>query len=205
MCKLTIKNLVIALFVVCFLVFSDAKAFAADYSTNTSDAKINQAISLTESINGSVVKVLQGANSTHKSVNVKFAKLSEISFDYVNADAVTVISEDGKMTIYIDQALKNSPAEAIACLIEHETTHNDAVSSVEEEVVAWTKEATTWNYFTRKNPSLAKLSESTYPLIDRLNYLSELYKESGNTSNAIRKEILSNGVYSNLAMHSEGF
>lgn len=202
---MTIKNQVIALFVMCFLLFSATKVSANDFSSNTSDALINQAIVLTKSINISVVRVLQGDNSTGQPVRVKFANLSVISPDYMNADAVTIIGNDGRMTIYIDKVLSNSPPEAIACLLEHETTHNDAKSSIEEEVVAWTKEATTWNYFTRKNPSLAKLDETQYQLINRLNYLSDLYKEAGNTSVEIRKEILSNGMYTDLAMHSDKY
>jgi len=205
MCKLTIKNQVIALFVMCFLMFSCANVSANDFSANTNDALINRAIILTESINNSAVRVLQGGNSTGKPVRVKFTNLSTISPEYMNADAVTIIGDDGRMTIYIDKELSNSPPEAIACLLEHETTHNDAKSSIEEEVVAWTKEATTWNYFTRKKPSLAKLDESQYQLVNRLNYLLELYKKAGNTSVAIRQEVLSNGMYTNLAMHSESY
>lgn len=202
---MTIKNQVIALFVMCFLLFSATKVSANDFSANTNDALINRAIVLTESINFSVVRVLQGDNSTGMPVRVKFANLSVISPDFMNADAVTIIGSDGRMTIYIDKVLSNSPPEAIACLLEHETTHSDAKSSIEEEVVAWTKEATTWNYFTRKNSSLAKLNETQYQLINRLNYLSDLYKEAGNTSVEIRKEILSNGMYTDLAMHSDKY
>jgi len=205
MCKLTIKNQLIALFVMCFLMFSCSKVYANDFSANTNDTLITRAIVLTESINNSVVRVLQGENSTGQPVRVKFANLSTISPEYMDADAVTIINDDERMTIYIDKVLSNSPPEAIACLLEHETTHNDAKSSIEEEVVAWTKEATTWNYFTHKKPSLAKLDESQYQLIDRLNYLLELYKKAGNTSIAIRQEVLSSGMYTNLAMHSDKY
>lgn len=202
---MSIKNTIIALFLVSFLMFSSVSALADDYSAISNDATITRAISLTKSINNSVISVLLGANTTRKPINVKFANLSSISPYYMNADAITIIGDDGRMTIYIDIAHKNSPPEAIACLLEHETTHNDASSSIEEEVIAWTKEATTWNHFVKNNPSLSKLDESKYPLIDRLNYLSELYKNSGNTSSAIRKEILSNGFYTNLSMHSVGY
>jgi hypothetical protein len=188
-----------------FAVFN-VKAFAADYSVNTSDPLINHAISLTESINNnSVVNVLQGDNSTRRPITVQFANLSTISINYINADVVTIIDENDRMHIYIDKALKNSPPEAIACILEHETTHNDAVSSVAEEVVAWTKEATSWIYFTQKNPLLVKLNESQYPLVKRLNYIVGLYKSSGNSSIAIREEILANQVYTKLALHSSGY
>jgi len=205
MCILFLKKTLIVLFVMLFFACLNSKAFAADYSANTRDPVIYSAITLTKTMNDSVVKVLAGENSTHQTIFVQFANLSELSYEYMNADAVTVIGEDGRMKIYIDKSLANSPPEAIACLLEHETTHNDSISSIEEEVVAWTKEATAWSYFTQKKPALANLDETKYPLVDRLNYLSGLYKQSGRTSSAIRQEILSNGVYTNLALHSEGF
>lgn len=200
------KKILMIFSIIAFLAFSNSKVWAADYSANTSDALISKAISLTVNINnGSVVKVLNGYNSTKKPVYVQFANLSAISIDYMNDDAVTLIDSNGNMKIFINKSLRNSPPEAIACLLEHETTHNDAVSSIDEEVAAWTKEATSWVYFTKKNPSLAKLDESQYPLVDRLNCIVELYKKSGYTSIAIRQEVLSLGNYSTLAMHSDGY
>lgn len=203
---MSIKNAsIIVLFVVLLFSVSSTGAFASESSANSNDTLINKAVALTQTLNNSVVNVLQGQNSTGHPVKVQFANLSAISVDYINTDAVTLIGEDGHMTIYIDKSFQNSPPEAIACLLEHETTHSDSVSSISEEVIAWTKEATSWITFTRNNPTLAKMDENTFPLIGRLNYITELYKEAGNTSTGIRNEILSTGVYTNLALHSEGF
>lgn len=181
------------------LSFVGSKAVAADYSANTSDALINRAITLMEdTYMTSSIKVLQGDNSTGQAIEVKFANLSAISIDYMSANAVTVVNEDGKMVIYISKSFKTAPAEAIACLIRHETTHNDERCSIEEEVRAWTNEAAAWVYFKSRNPGLARTEASSSKLVVRLDYLSNLYKAGGNS--LIRKEVLANGMYSQLAM-----
>lgn len=209
MCKLSVKNLMIAIFVVLIFAFSDTKTFAAvgsEFSSNTSDQLIVNALSLMKKSNmNSSLKVLQGNNTTGQPIVIRFVNLTAISPEYMNTDAVTVINEDGRMMVYIDKTLNNSPAEAIACLIAHETTHNDAVSSLNEEVNACTQEALVWSYFKKQNPALSKLSETQYPLIERLNYLTELYQQSGNTSVGISKEVFSNDVYAKLALHSSGY
>lgn len=196
---LSIKKVFLCVFLVLLLSFCEIKTFAADYYTHTSDALINRAIILMENTYmSSSIKVLQGENSTGKTVEVKFANLSAISIDYMNANAVTLVNEDGKMIIYISKSFKTAPAEAIACLIRHETTHNDEKCSIEEEVSAWTKEAEAWVYFKAKNPGLACTEPGR--LIERLEYLSKLYKMSENGSDLIRKEVLANGMYSRLAL-----
>lgn len=195
---LNVKSVAISLFVMLFLSFSGIKTFAADYSANTNDELINKAISLMEDSNmSSSIKMLQGENSTGKAVEIKFANLSAISIYYMNANAVTTITDEDKMIIYISNSFKTAPAEAIACLLRHETTHNDERCSIEEEVRAWTNEASAWIYFKSKNPGIAK---NTSKLVERLNYLSNLYRLSGNDSDLIRKEVLANGMYSQLAL-----
>lgn len=194
------KKIFIVLFSAIVVFSSCQNASAINYS----DELINNAVALTKSIDGgSAERVLEGQNSTNKPILIQFANLSSISIEYLTADAVTVIGGDGRMTIYLDKAFRNSPPEAIACLLEHETTHNDSESSVEEEVSAISREAVSWICFVQRNPSLAILDESKFPLIDRLNYLSEIYRKFG--KNAIRKEVLSINSYSKLAFHSASF
>ncbi len=196
---LNVKKTVLCVFFMLLLGFCGNKAFAADYSANTSDALINRAITLMENTYmSSSIKVLQGENSTGQTVEVKFVNLSAISIDYMNANAVTIVNEEGKMVIYISKSFKTAPAEAIACLIRHETTHNDERCSIEEEVRAWTNEAAAWIYFKSQNSSLAQAAPNK--LVDRLDYLSNLYRASGNGSDLIRKEVLANAMYSRLAM-----
>lgn len=206
MCKVIIKRNLIALFVVLFVMLSNLTAYAEDFTAITTNPVITKALELmTTEKTQPVLNILKGNNETNKVVTVNFARLSAISPDFMGNDAVTLITNDGRMVIYIDKSLENSPAETLVCLLAHETTHQDTISSIQEETNAWTLEATNWIEFKKQNPELTKIDETQKPLVERLNYLADLYTRAGNTSSLIKQEVMANEGYTQLAMHSPGF
>ncbi len=188
-----------------FLLFfgceSSAKKY--DYSEITSSPKIKSALEKLENTKFQwALDAVLGENLTQKPVAIRFMKLSYISVDFRNSNAVAVFDNKGKMFILIDNKFKNALPEAIASLLCHEIIHQDNVSSIEEETRGWTNEARCWIEMTGQNPELANANT---PLVNRLNTLAKMYKEADNTDYLIKQQVLANAGYVKLTLHSPGF
>ena len=188
-----LRNLVVAFCALVLLNVSNA-VFAADYTINTKQPVLTEALNRLEAMNNrKVLNVIQGQNSTGKPIKIMFRDLAALG--YGTCEAVTAKSADGRLVILISSNYKTAPVEAIACLIAHESVHHENTKTYEEEVRAWTTEVQTWVAFTSVNPSL-KASDSK--LVKRLNYLSKLYVKDGNQMTTIAGIIANNPAYSSL-------
>ncbi|MBQ9245403.1 hypothetical protein IJ182_03950 [bacterium] len=173
--------------------FSNA-ALAADYTANTKQPVLTEALNRLEAMNNrKVLNVIQGQNTTGQPIKIMFRDLAALG--YGTCEAVTAKSADGRLVILISSNYKTAPVEAIACLIAHESVHHENTKTYEEEVRAWTTEVQTWVAFTNANPSL-KSSDSK--LVKRLNYLSKLYVKDGNQMTSIASIIANQPAYASL-------
>ena len=167
---------------------------ASDFSVNTKQPVITEALNRLEAMgNTKVINVIKGQNSTNQPIKVMFRNLEVMG--YGTCEAVTAKTANGGLVILISANYKTAPVEAIACLIAHESVHHENTKTYEEEVKAWTTEVKTWISFTNSNPSL-KVSSSK--LVKRLNYLSKLYTNDGNQMTSIEGLIANNPAYSSL-------
>ncbi len=188
-----LKNLVVFLCVLVFSSFSNS-VLAADYTANTKQPVLTEALNRLEAMNNrKVLNVIQGQNSTNKPIKIMFRDLAALG--YGTCEAVTAKTADGRLVILISSNYKTAPVEAVACLIAHESVHHENTKTYEEEVRAWTTEVQTWVAFTQANPSL-KANDSK--LVKRLNYLSKLYVKDGNQMTTIANIIANNPAYSSL-------
>lgn len=169
-------------------------SLAADYSANTKQPVLAEALYRLEAMNNrKVLNVIQGQNATGQPIKIMFRDLAALG--YGTCEAVTAKSADGKLVILISSNYKTAPVEAIACLIAHESVHHENTKTYEEEVRAWNTEVQTWVAFTNANPSL-KASDSK--LVKRLNYLSKLYVNDGNQMTSIAGIIAKQPAYASL-------
>lgn len=190
-----LMNKLVVLFSALFLMAFANVAIAADYTANTKQPVLTEALNRLEAMNNrKVLNVIQGQNSTNQPIKIMFRDL--VALGYGTCEAVTAKSADGRLVILISSNYKTAPVEAIACLIAHESVHHENSKTYDEEVRAWTTEVQTWVAFTNANPSL-KASDSK--LVKRLNYLSKLYKNDGNQSTTIASLIANNPAYATLA------
>ena len=169
-------------------------AVASDFSANTKQPVITEALNRLEAMGKhQVINVIKGQNSTNQPIKIMFRNLEVMG--YGTCEAVTAKAANGTLVILISANYKTAPVEAVACLIAHESVHHENTKTYEEEVKAWTTEVKTWISFTNANPSL-KISDSK--LVKRLNYLSKLYKNDGNQMTSIEGLIANNPAYSSL-------
>ena len=169
-------------------------AFAGDFSANTKQPALVEALNRLEAMhNTKVLNVIKGQNSTNRPIRIMFRDMAVLG--YGTCEAVTAKSADGRLVILISSNYKNAPVEAIACLIAHESVHHENTKTYEEEVRAWNTEVKTWVAFTNVNPSL---KQNDSKLVKRLNYLSKLYTKDGNQMTSIANLIASNPAYSSL-------
>ncbi len=167
---------------------------AADYTANTKQPVLTEALNRLEAMNNTkVLNVIKGQNATHKPIKIMFRNLEALG--YGTCEAVTAKTADGSLVILISSNYKTAPVEAVACLIAHESVHHENTKTYEEEVRAWDTEVNTWISFTQVNPSL-KLSDSK--LVKRLNYLSKLYTKDGNQMTSIANLIANQPAYATL-------
>ena len=191
--KILNKIVVVLFSALVMLTFSNA-ALAADYSVNTKQPVLTEALYKLEAMNNrKVLNVIQGQNSTGQPIKIMFRDLAALG--YGTCEAVTAKSADGRLVILISSNYKTAPVEAVACLIAHESVHHENTKTYEEEVRAWTTEVQTWVAFTSVNPSL-KASDSK--LVKRLNYLSKLYIKDGNQMTTIAGIIANQPAYASL-------
>ena len=183
-----------------------AQAFD-NYAEITQNSKIAQVLDLLKNHNDAsrqTLNIILGDNLTQKPIKVMFYDLSQMNVAYDNYDALTCKHKSGSLYILINKIHKDAPVEALACLLSHEVLHQDDQSSYQEEVQAWTKEATTW--ISMKKVYNLKSSElSTYPLVKRLNYIEKMYVNANYSTIEISKEVHSNAGYQNLAEYSPGY
>jgi len=101
-----------------------------------------------------------------------------------------------QLYIVINRRYKNSPTEAIACLIAHEIVHKLPKLTFHEEETATTEEAQCWTSLKKDNSYSSKDA-----LINRLNDLSALYLASTPGNDLIKDKIANSSFYRNqLAM-----
>lgn len=170
---------IIGLVVLVFLL-SVSKVQAVDFNNYSDDAKIVSALAVLDSIGIDDVFDRLDKSSTR----IIFYDLSLISFSYAKHYAVSSSDESGNNYILINEKFRNSPKEAIACLIVHESVHQLEHANLDEEVAATTLEARAW---LKLGSGLnANLSDS---LVNRENKLAKVYKQ-----NQI-KELISNNTF----------
>jgi hypothetical protein len=197
-------NLVLGI-VFAFLMLLPCKAFAMDdYSAITQDSKIQQVLDLMKHHSDGTretLNTLMGDNLSKRPVKVMFYDLSLLNSAYANYDALTCKHKSGTLYIFINSIHKNASIEAIACLLSHEALHQDDNSSYQEEIAAWTKEATTWSSFKTCEMHL----DSSDALVKRLNAIEKMYVSSNYHSTEISREVHGNAGYSGLAEYSPGY
>ncbi|MCD7879706.1 MAG: hypothetical protein LUG16_07230 [Candidatus Gastranaerophilales bacterium] len=188
-----LKSFVVLFSALILMSFSNV-ALATDFTANTKQPVLTEALNRLEAMNNrKVINVIQGQNSTNRPIKIMFRNLEALG--YGTCEAVTAKTTEGNLVILISSNYKTAPVEAVACLIAHESVHHENTKTYEEEVRAWTTEVQTWVAFTNANPSL-KVSDSK--LVKRLNYLSKLYAKDGNQMTSIASIIANNPAYSSL-------
>ena len=143
----------------------------------------------------SALKVLNDNNQTavltridKSKTKIMFYDLTLLSFSYAKHYAVASVDEYGDNYILINSNLKNSPKEALACLIAHESVHQLENATFEEEVLATTTEARTWMILKDK----VSTQYSNDRLVKRLNNLVSMEAQD---KNLIAKSISENSFY----------
>ena len=145
----------------------------------------------------SALEVLQNAGIndvftrlSNSSTKIIFYDLSLMDFSYAKHYAVSSTDENGNNYILINEKFRNSPTEAIACLIAHESVHQLPQATLTEEVKATTIEAQTW----LKLRSRVSINASN-DLIIRENKLAMMYENSTPGRNLIQDSIAGNSFY----------
>lgn len=172
--------LIIALFLLCFNQVS-----AASFDKYSDDVKVINALKVLENI---------GSNDVFErldkgSVKIMFYDLTLMSFSYAKHYAVSSTDESGNNYILINEKFRNSPTEAIACLIAHESVHQLPQATLDEEVRATTTEAKTWIKLG------SAITNSNDALVNRENKLAMMYKSSTSSENLIKESIENNSFY----------
>lgn len=151
------------------------------------------------------LSIILGDNLTGNPIKISFWNLGELNYNYRKLNALACSDKEGNLHILIDESHRNAPAEALASLLSHEVLHQDAITSLEEEVQAFMAEATTWHSFKNNDKSLCDKSLNSIPLVKRLNTLEQMYIESVDNREQIEKVVYANDFYKNLPEYSPGF
>ena len=177
------KSFIIA--VVLFLLsFTAQGAYSYDLNKKTDNQNILSALQvLNENGQTDVLARIE----KHKT-KIIFYDLTLIYFSYAKHYAVASTDEYGDNYILINTNLKNSPKEALACLIAHESVHELEHATFEEEVRATKTEAATWQLL--KNKVSEKYNNDV--LVKRLNGLLVIEQAE---NNSIDKAIAQNPFY----------
>ena len=115
-----------------------------------------------------------------------FYDLTMIDYSYANHYAVASTDENGENFILINSKFQNSPKEAIACLIAHESVHVLPQATMAEEVQATTVEVQTWLKVR------ANVTNTNDKLVQREMKLADNYEAD---NNRIAQAIASNSFY----------
>lgn len=145
----------------------------------------------------SALEVLQNAGISDvfsrldkSSTKIIFYDLSLMDFSYAKHYAVSSTDENGNNYILINEKFRNSPTEAIACLIAHESVHQLPQATLNEEVRATTTEAATW---VKLRNSVG--TNASNDLVNRENKLAMMYENSTSGRNLIQDSIAGNSFY----------
>ena len=169
-------------------------AFASDFSNLTKSPEIQAALSKLEATHCTrALAILNGQNPTKKPIRIMFRNLAVMGFG--TCEAVTANTDKG-LIIFIHSKHKTNSPEAIACLIAHETEHNENTQTFEEELRAWNTEINTWEKMVAYNPSV---KDGGTDLVKRLNYITKLYKRGNNSMSEIQGILAKNPAYSKLS------
>lgn len=181
--------------IILFLISCKALAIQ-DFSQVSQDPKIQQTLTLLKKHKETrqTFRGIMGDNLTGKPIKIMFYDLSAMDEAYKRYDALTCKHKSGTLYIFINTIHRDAPIEAIACLLVHETMHQDDYISQEEEVQAWTAEAKAWAVLKKNH----KEADNNIPLIKRLNSIEKMYKDAGCTSKIISEEIYKNIAYKHL-------
>lgn len=173
------------------LILSANSTYAYDFKKVTDDERIVSALKVLENTDSkdTLERVFQ-KDKNGKYVQIIFYDLGMISYNYKNHYAMTSRDNFGDKHIIINAKYRNSPKEALAALIAHESCHGADAATLNEEINATVTEAMQWVKSITLNP---ELQESTNPLIQRLNNLCKLYNADGES--AISQKITSNEFY----------
>ena len=173
--KFSAKNLIVLFSVFVCMLMCNSAVFAMDFSQVTTDSKITKALKALERVHSfDVLNKVMYDNTSRRPVKIMFYSLATLSPKYAEAHALATGLDDGTAYILIDSRHRNASPEEIACLIAHEITHQLAVTTMEEEIRAWTNEAQQWIKFKSENPDLKTSGELT----NRLNRLVAMYNDS---------------------------
>ena len=176
---------IIGLVMLMFLL-SVSKVQAVDFNNYSDDAKIVSALEVLDNAGSKDVFDRLDKSSTR----IIFYDLSLLSYSYAKHYAVSSTDELGNNYILINEQYRNSPKEAIACLIAHESVHQLESANLDEEVKATTTEAQTWLRL-----EATSRSNSSDDLVNREYKLARLYKMSTGRQNLIRESIMGNSFY----------
>ena len=176
----------VILTIIALLVLSIDTVFAENLDKYSSDGRIQSALNLLNDTNA--IEVFD--NLKEQKVKIKFYDFSLMGFSYANVHAMKALSGSQKY-ILINSNYKNSPPEAIACLIVHESFHKLSKPTLEEEILCTTKEAIYWD----KLQDETKNYDKNNVLIARLNRLSELHSASCENNDLIRDKIANSPFY----------
>ncbi len=190
-------NLLLAMMLLGPLCLGKASAYTlADYYHCTHDQVIAEALGdLEHSTQKETVRYLI-ENEGH----VLFKDMRELGPQYLNHDALSVITDDDHHIIYINEKHRSAPAPALAAIISHEAMHSDRENSIQEEISAWHQEAKTWQEMLIQYPALKSVAVGQCPLMDRLNAIALLIEH-----HQLESEIETNVAYHGLPEHSPGF
>lgn len=174
---------VMALFV---LSFNQAYAKGSDLSRFSDDSRVISALEVLQNVGSDDVFSRLDKSGT----KIIFYDLSLMSFSYAKHYAVSSTDENGNNYILINEKYRNSPKEAVACLIAHESVHVLPQANLDEEVRATTTEAQTWM---KLKDSVS--NQSGDDLVVRENKLANMYRASTSGQNLIRESIANNSFY----------
>jgi hypothetical protein len=172
--------------IVAIVVLSFNKVQAVDFNKYSDDAKVIDALSVLQNIGSDDVFDRLDKSSTR----IIFYDLSLMSFSYAKHYAVSSTDESGNNYILINEKFRNSPKEAIACLIAHESVHQLSQANLNEEVRATTVEAQTW-----LRVEAGANANTNDDLVNRENKLAKMYKMSTANQNLIKDSIANNSFY----------
>lgn len=173
------KILVVLMFIM-FLGVNQAQA--ANVSKYSDDYKVQAALTVLENIGSNDVFTRLDKNQ----VKIMFYDLTMIDYSYANHYAVASTDENGENFILINSKFQNSPKEAIACLIAHESVHVLPQATMAEEVQATTVEVQTWLKVR------ANVTNTNDKLVQREMKLADNYEAD---NNRIAQAIASNSFY----------
>ncbi len=132
------RKLLVVLMFIMFLGFNQAQA--ANVSNYSDDVKVQAALEVLNKIGST--DVFARLDKTQS--KIMFYDLTMIDYSYANHYAVASTDENGENYILINSKFQNSPKEAIACLIAHESVHVLPQATMAEEIQATTVEVQTW-------------------------------------------------------------